>query len=143
MPARTATRRKTTRKKATRRKTTRKPATRKKAARKTTRKKTTRKRAAALIGDRLPASVGSLTRQLRTDLNAVEKQIQTAGKDARRGLTRVMRDASHSSACSRRGARRAGARCPARRAARWSASSSGCSGPSRRGAEAMAGRSRG
>ena len=79
----------------TRRKTTRKPATRKKAARKTTRKKTTRKRAAALIGDRLPASVGSLTRQLRTDLNAVEKQIQTAGKDARRGLTRVMRDASH------------------------------------------------
>ncbi len=88
------TARKATRKKAARRKTTRKPATR----RKTTRKKATRKKAtrrAALLGERLPASVGALTRQLRTDLNAIEKQIQTAGKDTRRSLTRVMRDASH------------------------------------------------
>jgi hypothetical protein len=90
MPARTATRKKTTRKKATR-----KPATRKKAARKTTRKKTTRRRAADLLGERLPASVSALTKELRADLNAIEKEIQTAGKDARRGLTRVMRDASH------------------------------------------------
>lgn len=90
MPARTATRKKTTR-----RKTTRKAATRKKVTRKTTRKKTTRKGATALLGERLPASMSALTRQIRRDLNAIEKEIQTAGKDARRGLTRVMRDASH------------------------------------------------
>lgn len=90
MPARTATRKKTTRKKATRKKVTRKT-TRKKTAR----KKTARKGAAALLGERLPASVSALTRELRKDLNSIEKEIQSAGKDARRGLTRVMRDASH------------------------------------------------
>ncbi len=96
MTARTASRKKATRKKATRKKATRRAA----AGRKTTRKKVTRKkavrgRAAALLGERLPASVGALTRQLRADLNTIEKQIQSAGKDTRRGLTRVMRDASH------------------------------------------------
>jgi hypothetical protein len=34
-------------------------------------------------------------RELRRDLNAIEKPIETAGKETRRSLTRVVRDASH------------------------------------------------
>jgi len=76
---------KTARKKTTKKKVVRKKAPRKKAARKKT----------AGIGSELPASLKALGRQIRRDLNAIEKQIETAGKDTRRSLTRVVRDASH------------------------------------------------
>jgi len=96
----TATRKKTTRKKATASKTTRKKATAKKATRKKTAKKTAKKKigriaASDLLGAELPKSLKALSRQLRRDLNGIEKQIETAGKETRRSLTRVVRDASH------------------------------------------------
>jgi hypothetical protein len=96
----TTTRKKTTRKKAAASKTTRKKATAKKATRKKTAKKTGRKKirriaASDLLGAELPKSLRALSRQLRRDLNGIEKQIETAGKETRRSLTRVVRDASH------------------------------------------------
>jgi hypothetical protein len=86
----TITHKKTTRKKAAPKKTVRKKATRKKAA-----KKTRRIAASDLLGTELPKSLKALSRQLRRDLNAIEKQIETARKETRRSLTRVVRDASH------------------------------------------------
>ena len=83
------------RKKTTTKKTTRKKTTAKKAAKKTGPKKTRRISAASLLGEQLPKSLKALSNQLRRDLNAIEKQIETAGKDTRRSLTRVVRDASH------------------------------------------------
>jgi hypothetical protein len=91
----TTTRKTTTRKKATRKKATAKKTTRKKTAKKTGRKKIGRIAASDLLGAELPKSVKALSRQLRRDLNAIEKQIETAGKETRRSLTRVVRDASH------------------------------------------------
>jgi len=96
----TTTRKKATRKKATATETTRKKATakkppRKKAAKQPTRKKIGRIAASRLLGAELPKSLKALSRQLRRDLNAIEKQIETAGKETRRSLTRVVRDASH------------------------------------------------
>ncbi len=85
----------TTRKKATRKKATAKKTTRKKAAKKTTRKKAGRIAASDLLGAELPKSLKALSRQLRRDLNAIEKQIETARKETRRSLTRIVRDASH------------------------------------------------
>jgi len=85
----------TTRKKAARKKTSPKKATRKKAAKKTDQKKTRRFTASKLLGAELPKSLKALSRQLRRDLNAIEKQVETARKDTRRSLTRVVRDASH------------------------------------------------
>lgn len=85
----------TTRKKATAKKATAKKAPRKKAAKKATRKKIGRITASDLLGEELPKSLKALSRQLRRDLNAIEKQIETAGKETRRSLTRVVRDASH------------------------------------------------
>jgi hypothetical protein len=91
MTARQTTKRvKTTRKKSTAKKTTGK-----KAAKKTGRKKIGRIAASDLLGEELPNSLKALSRQLRRDLNAIEKQIETAGKETRRSLTRVVRDASH------------------------------------------------
>jgi hypothetical protein len=89
------TRKKAPKKKTTTKKTTRKKATTKKAAKKTTKKKTRRLSASSLLGEELPKSLKALSNQLRRDLNAIEKQIETAGKDTRRSLTRVVRDASH------------------------------------------------
>ena len=89
------TRKKTTAKKTTRKKTTTKKTTRKKAAKKTGQKKIGRIAASDLLGAELPKSLTALSRQLRRDLNAIEKQIETAGKETRRSLTRVVRDASH------------------------------------------------
>jgi hypothetical protein len=88
-----ATTKKTTRKKATTKKATKKAA--KKTAKKTGQKKTRRISASSLLGEELPKSLKALSNQLRRDLNAIEKQIETAGKDTRRSLTRVVRDASH------------------------------------------------
>jgi hypothetical protein len=85
----------TTRKKATRKKATAKKTARKKGAKKTSRKKTGRITASDLLGAELPKSLKALSRQLRRDLNAIEKQIETARKETRRSLTRVVRDASH------------------------------------------------
>jgi hypothetical protein len=85
----------TTRKKTTRKKATAKKTTRKKAAKKTGRKKIGRIAASDLLGEELPNSLKALSHQLRRDLNAIEKQIETAGKETRRSLTRVVRDASH------------------------------------------------
>jgi uncharacterized alpha-E superfamily protein len=84
-----------TRKKAAQRQTTAKKTTRKKAAKKPARKKARRITAAKLLGEQLPKSLRALSLQLRRDLNAIEKQIESAGKDTRRSLTRVVRDASH------------------------------------------------
>ncbi len=90
-----AARHTTTSKKTTRKKATAKKATRKKATRKTRRKKTGRISASALLGADLPKSLKALSRQLRRDLNAIEKQIETARQETRRSLTRIVRDASH------------------------------------------------
>ncbi len=83
------------RKKTARKKTTRTKTTRKKTTRKTARSKSVRKTAADLLGDELPKSLKALSRQVRRDLNAIEKQIGTARVGTRRSLTRIMRDASH------------------------------------------------
>jgi hypothetical protein len=96
----TTTRKKTTGEKAAASKATGKKAaakktTRKKAAKKTGRKKIGRIAASDLLGAELPKSLKALSRQLRRDLNAIEKQIETAGVETRRSLTRVIRDASH------------------------------------------------
>ena len=83
--------------KSTKKKTARKT-TRKKTARKTTRKKTSRKptgRAASLLGDELPRSLKAFGRQLRRDLTAIEKQIESSRRQTRRSLTRIVRDTSH------------------------------------------------
>ena len=85
----------TTRKKTTRKKATTKKTTGKKAAKKTGRKKIGRIAASDLLGAELPKSLKALSLQLRRDLNAIERQIETAGKETRRSLTRVVRDASH------------------------------------------------
>ena len=90
-----AARKPITRKKATRKKAAPKKAVRKKAAKKTGRKKKGQIAASNLLGTELPKSLKALSRQLRRDLNAIEKQIETARKETRRSLTRVVRDASH------------------------------------------------
>ncbi len=96
MTARQATtRKKAPEQKATAKKATAKKTTRKKTAKKTTAKKKRRISAASLLGEELPKSLKALSTQLRRDLNAIEKQIESAGKDTRRSLTRVVRDASH------------------------------------------------
>ena len=92
----------TTRKKTTRKKATAKKTTRKKAAKKTGRKKIGRIAASDLLGAELPKSLKALSSQLRRDLNAIEKQIETAGVETRRSLTRVVRDASRSQSLHRR-----------------------------------------
>lgn len=88
-----APRKKATAKKTTRKKTAKKAA--KKAAKKTVAKQKRRITAASLLGEELPKSLKALSTQLRRDLNAIEKQIESAGADTRRSLTRVVRDASH------------------------------------------------
>ena len=90
-----ATRKKTTAKKTTRKVATKKKATKKKTAKKTAKKKARRISASDLLGEDLPKSLKALSSQIRRDLNAIEKQIENAGKDARRSLMRVVRDASH------------------------------------------------
>jgi hypothetical protein len=90
-----AARQTTTGKKATRKKATAKKTTRKKVTKKTRRKKAARTAASALLGADLPKSLKALSRQLRRDLNAIERQIETSRKETRRSLTRVVRDASH------------------------------------------------
>jgi hypothetical protein len=89
--------RKTTRKAAVKKKATKKKASKKKAAKKkTARKKKAAKRSRIeFIGDELPKSLKAFGRQLRRDLTAVEKQIEVCGKDTRRSLARIVRDASH------------------------------------------------
>jgi len=95
-PAPRATTQKKTAKKTTQKKKTAKKTTRKTAAKKATgRKKIGRIAASDLLGSELPKSLKALSRQLRRDLNAIEKQIESAGKETRRSLTRVVRDASH------------------------------------------------
>lgn len=91
----TTTRKKATRKKPVRKKATAKKTIRKKAAKKTGRKKIRRITTSDLLGAELPKSLKALSHQLRRDLNAIEKQIETARKETRRSLTRVVRDASH------------------------------------------------
>jgi hypothetical protein len=82
---------------ATKKKATRKATGKKKTARKKTasKKKGTRRARIDLVGSELPKSLKAFGRQLRRDLNAIEKQIEIARKDARRSLARVVRDASH------------------------------------------------
>ena len=80
-----------------------KKATAKKKAvrKKTASKKVSRKKAGSgrsgseLVGVELPRSLKAFGRQLRRDLTAIEKHIEIAGKDTRRSLARIVRDASH------------------------------------------------
>jgi uncharacterized alpha-E superfamily protein len=44
---------------------------------------------------KLPKSLAAFSRELKADLNALEKDLESAGHDARQHLTRVMGDASH------------------------------------------------
>jgi hypothetical protein len=91
--------RKATRKAAAKKKATKKKATKKAAKKRATKKKATRKSAKRakidLVGSELPKSLKAFARQLRRDLTAIEKLIENAGKDARKSLARVVRDASH------------------------------------------------
>ncbi len=95
MAARKSTRKAAVKKKATkksaRKKTAPKKATRKKAAK----KKTSRRSTIDLVGSELPKSLKAFGRQCRRDLSAIENQIEIAGKDTRRSLTRIVRDVSH------------------------------------------------
>jgi len=84
-----ATKKKSSKKKAAKKKGTKKKSAKKKTARK--KKKTTAKK----LAGNLPKSLTAFGKELRRDLNAIEREIESAGRDARRGLTRVMRDASH------------------------------------------------
>lgn len=102
MVAKKATRKaagkKKTAKKATRKKTaSRKKASKKKAPKKKTArgKKSAKRSALDFVGTELPKSLKALGRQVRRDLNAIEKQIEICGKDTRRSLARIVRDASH------------------------------------------------
>jgi hypothetical protein len=95
MAARKSTRKVAVKKKATK-KTARKKATKKKAAKKkATKKKAAKRSTIGLVGSELPKSLKAFGRQCRRDLSAIEKQIEIAGKDTRRSLTRIVRDASH------------------------------------------------
>ncbi len=83
---------------AARKKTAKKKAARRKKAapkRKAKKKKSARKAADSIIGTDLPKSLKAFGKMLRRDLNAIERQIEVARKDTRRGLTRIVRDASH------------------------------------------------
>ena len=101
MAARKSTRKAAGKKKATkksaRKKTAPKKATRKKAAKKKTarKKKAARRSTIDLVGSELPKSLKAFGRQCRRDLSSIEKQIEIAGKDTRRSLTRIVRDVSH------------------------------------------------
>ncbi|MCP5042201.1 MAG: hypothetical protein GY944_14340 [bacterium] len=81
--------------KATRKKAKKKAAKRKSARKKAGAKKRARKAKVDLVGKELPRSLKAFGKQLRRDLTAVEKQIEVAGKDTRRSLARIVRDASH------------------------------------------------
>ena len=87
-----ARKKKATRKKAARKKAARKKTGRKKAARK---KKARARKSTSLLGDRLPKSLKAFAKELRKDLNSIERQIESAGKDGRKRLSRVLRDVSH------------------------------------------------
>jgi hypothetical protein len=101
MAARKSTRKAAAKKKATkksaRKKSVGKKATRKKAAKKKSarKKKAARRSTVDLVGSELPKSLKAFGRQCRRDLSAIEKQIEGAGKDTRRSLARIVRDASH------------------------------------------------
>lgn len=97
MAAKKATRKAATRKKAAKKSARKKTAGRKKAAKKKTarKKKSARRAAVDLVGNELPKSLKAFGRQIRRDLNAIEKQIEICGKDTRRSLARIVRDASH------------------------------------------------
>jgi hypothetical protein len=89
--------RKSASKKAAKKKVAKKKGAKKRAAPKKKARKKKAKKAigASFIGVDLPKSLSAFGRQLRRDLNAIEKQIEIAGKDTRRSLTRIVRDASH------------------------------------------------
>ena len=87
--------RKATRKAAAKKKATKKKATKKKASKRKATRKSARRSAIDLVGAELPKSLKAFGRQLRRDLNAIERQIETCGKDTRRSLARIVRDASH------------------------------------------------
>jgi hypothetical protein len=72
-----------------------KKASRKKAAKKKTARKKAKRSTASVLGVRLPKSLKAFGKELRMDLNSLEKEIEAAGKGAGKQLTRVMRDASH------------------------------------------------
>jgi hypothetical protein len=100
MAARKSTRKAATKKKATKKSARKKTARKKSAGKKATRKKAAKKKTAKrstvnLVGSELPKSLKAFGRQCRRDLSAIEKQIESAGKDTRRSLARIVRDASH------------------------------------------------
>ena len=101
MAARKSTRKAAVKKKATKKSARKKTARKKAAKKKATKKKAAKKKNAAkrtridLVGTALPKSLKAFGRQCRRDLSAIEKQIEIAGKDTRRSLARIVRDASH------------------------------------------------
>jgi hypothetical protein len=102
MVAKKASRKAAGKKKAAKKVARKKTASRKKASKKkASRKKTTKGKKSAkrsafdFAGIELPKSLKALGRQVRRDLNSIEKQIEVCGKDTRRSLARVVRDASH------------------------------------------------
>ena len=75
-----------------------KKASKKKAAKKKAgakKKASAKKVALDLVGPALPKSLKAFGTQLRRDLTALEKQIESAGKGTRKSLARILRDASH------------------------------------------------
>lgn len=47
------------------------------------------------LEDELPTELRDFSRRVRRDLTHLERRIEHARKDARRGLTRILRDVSH------------------------------------------------
>jgi hypothetical protein len=82
----TAARKKTARKKTTARKAPRKKTGARKQARKTPQKS---------LATELPKSFAAFRKELNRDLTALEREVEAAGKDTRRRLTRLVREASH------------------------------------------------
>jgi len=73
-------------------------ARKKTAKKKTSKKKTSRKKARsalARIEDELPANLRDYAKQVRKQLNALERDIERAIPKARRSTARLIRDASH------------------------------------------------
>ena len=66
-----------------------------KASKKKASSKTRRKTAIQRIEGELPKDLRDFSRMVRRDLSQLEKQIEGARKDVRRGLTRSLREVSH------------------------------------------------
>ena len=93
--AKKATRKKATRKKATRKKATRKRAPRKKTAVRTASPRARAKAALDRLQKELPPTLRDFSKNLRSNLSKLEKEIDKASSKYRRQAVRLLREGSH------------------------------------------------